>query len=93
MTAGRLQAGRSAPGSHKNRLPPLPFSPPVRTALPATTQPSGLTAAATVGPPPGIERCVAQLQGGDTAVRGELLNYCRHDTEAMVRLLRFFTQS
>jgi len=27
------------------------------------------------------------------SLRGELLNYCRHDTEAMVRLLRFFAQS
>ena len=27
------------------------------------------------------------------ALRGSLLNYCRHDTEAMVRLVRFFAQS
>ncbi len=27
------------------------------------------------------------------ALRGDLLRYCRHDTEAMVRLLRFFAQS
>jgi hypothetical protein len=27
------------------------------------------------------------------SLRGGLLKYCRHDTEAMVRLLQFFTQS
>jgi hypothetical protein len=49
----------------------------------------------------GTEASAAYLEAIDpttpaerkASLRRELLNYCRHDTEAMVRLLRFFTQS
>jgi hypothetical protein len=54
-----------------------------------------------VGIHEGTEASAAYLEAIDPStpaerkesLRGDLLNYCRHDTEAMVRLVRFFAQS